>query len=132
MVAVCETTFMLQIWHMHIYRYQILVCFHFCMHVKLIRNQALEFLKKENKSERFNLGSGKGYSVLEIIEAARKVTGHPIPVKFESRRAGDATALIASSQKAEKLLGWRRKFENVEDIIRTAWNFHVKHPNGFK
>ena len=93
--------------------------------------KALEYMVKNNQSNRFNLGSGKGYTVKEIIEAARKVTGHPIPVVNEQRRAGDAASLIASSEKAEKILGWTRKYQNVEVIVRTAWQFHQRYPSGY-
>ncbi|KAI8928491.1 hypothetical protein BC831DRAFT_448135 [Entophlyctis helioformis] len=92
--------------------------------------KALEYMVKHNKSDKFNLGSGKGYSVKEIIEAARKVTGHPIPAEVRERRPGDPDVLIASSERAEQILGWKRQYTNIEDIVATAWNFHQKHPNG--
>ncbi|KAJ3055107.1 hypothetical protein HK097_011482 [Rhizophlyctis rosea] len=92
---------------------------------------ALDYLARENTSNRFNLGSGKGYSVKEIIEAARRVTGHPIPAEIKPRRAGDPATLVASSEKAETVLGWKRQYHSVDDIVRTAWNFHQKHPKGF-
>eukprot|EP00842_Homolaphlyctis_polyrhiza_P002415 jgi/Hompol1/3174/HPOL_003148-RA len=91
---------------------------------------ALEYIAKHNKSDWFNLGSGKGYSVLEIIEAARKVTKHPIPADIKDRRAGDPDTLIAASERAEQILGWKRQYISIEDIVATAWNFHLKHPNG--
>jgi UDP-glucose 4-epimerase len=94
--------------------------------------KALEYLAKENTSNKFNLGSGKGFSVKEIIEAARKVTGHPIPCEVKERRAGDPATLIAASDKVEKVLGWTRKYTTIESIVATAWNFHQKHPKGFK
>ncbi|KAI9032947.1 hypothetical protein DFJ74DRAFT_650288 [Hyaloraphidium curvatum] len=93
--------------------------------------RALEYLAGGASSARFNLGSGKGYSVLEIIEAARKVTGHPIPAEVKPRRAGDPAALIASSKEAEEVLGWKRKYEKIEDIVATAWKFHQNHPKGY-
>jgi UDP-glucose 4-epimerase len=86
---------------------------------------------KTQKSEKFNLGCGKGYSVREIIEAARRVTGHPIPCEVKGRRPGDPAVLIASSEKAEKMLGWERKYKSIDEIVQTAWNFHQKHPKGF-
>ncbi|KAJ3360171.1 hypothetical protein GGF32_008636 [Allomyces javanicus] len=92
---------------------------------------ALEYLRKHNTSNQFNLGSGLGYSVKEIVEAARKVTGHAIPAEVKPRRAGDPPTLIAASSKAEAVLGWKRQYTSVEEIVRTAWNFHQKHPNGF-
>ncbi|KAJ2999395.1 hypothetical protein HDV02_003013 [Globomyces sp. JEL0801] len=93
--------------------------------------KALEYMIKNNKSEKFNLGSGKGFSVLEIIEAARRVTGHPIPATIKDRRPGDPDILIAASEKAEEVLGWTRQYETIDSIVETAWNFHQKNPNGF-
>ncbi len=82
---------------------------------------ALEYLLNGNESENFNLGSGEGFSVLEMIEAARRVTGHPIPATIAPRRAGDPAVLIASSQKARLKLGWNPTRENIEIMIRDAW-----------
>lgn len=93
--------------------------------------KALEYLVKENKSQKFNLGSGEGYSVKEVIEAARKVTGHPIPAVVEGRRPGDPAVLIAGSKRAEEILGWTRKYKNVEDIVATAWKYHQAYPHGY-
>lgn len=92
----------------------------------------MEYLSNGGKSDYFNLGSGTGYTVKEIIEACRKVTGHKIPVEIAPRRPGDADVLIASSEKAEKVLKWKRKYNNIEDIVRTAWIWHKSHPNGFR
>ena len=93
---------------------------------------AMNHLEANRQSDYFNLGSGEGYSVKEMIEAARSVTGHPIPAKVTPRRAGDPANLIASSKKAEKVLNWKRKYEKVEEIISSAWNFHQKFKDGFK
>ena len=93
---------------------------------------AIEYLKKNNKSDIFNLGNGIGFSVKEIIETARNVTGHPIPAIVSPKRPGDPAQLIASSEKAEKLLGWKQLYANPEDIINSAWNWHKNHPLGFK
>jgi len=93
---------------------------------------ALDYLDKGNDSNYFNLGSGEGYSVLQMIEAAREVTGHKIPAKMEARRAGDPDALIASSSKAMEVLGWERKYTDVKDIIGSAWKFHQNFKEGFK
>ena len=82
---------------------------------------ALEYLINGNPSDIFNLGSGEGFSVLEMIEAARKVTSHPIPMNMSPRRAGDPAILIASSSKAKKVLGWNPTRENIELMIRDAW-----------
>lgn len=92
---------------------------------------ALDYLKKGNPSAAFNLGNGTGFSNRQIIEAARKVTGHPIPVIEEGRRPGDPAVLIASSKKAMEVLGWQPKYTNVEDIIATAWKWHSTHPDGY-
>jgi len=94
--------------------------------------KAFEYLKKENKSNYFNLGSGGGYSNLEIVNAVRKVTGHSIPCKIAERRPGDPDTLIASSEKAEKILGWTREYKTIENIIESAWKWHQKHPDGYK
>ncbi|SHJ97428.1 UDP-glucose 4-epimerase GalE [Paramaledivibacter caminithermalis] len=93
---------------------------------------ALEKLRKDNESSIYNLGNGEGFSVKEMIEAARRVTGHPIPSKTDVRRPGDPAKLIASSTKARKDLGWEPKFTNVEDIIKSAWKWHKNKPKGFE
>jgi UDP-glucose 4-epimerase len=93
---------------------------------------ALEYLLEGNKSENFNLGSGEGFTVLEMVEAARKVTGHPIPTKIVARREGDPAVLIASSKKAREKLGWNPSRENIEIMIKDAWTWHQKHPFGYK
>lgn len=73
-----------------------------------------------------NLGNGQGFSVLEVIESARRVTGHPIPVEVHPRRAGDPAVLVASSQKALRQLGWSPRYTRLDDIVRTAWLWHQK------
>jgi UDP-glucose 4-epimerase len=79
----------------------------------------------------FNLGIGGGVSVLEVIEACRKVTGKDIPVVNQPRRPGDPPRLIASAQKAREVLGWRPQFEQITDIVTSAWNWHLRHPKGY-
>lgn len=74
----------------------------------------------------FNLGNGQGFSVREVIESARRVTGHPIPAELHPRRAGDPAVLVAGSEKAIKELGWRPRYTQLDDIIRTAWVWHQK------
>lgn len=93
---------------------------------------AMEYLRKGNESNIFNLGNGVGFTVKEVVETARKVTGHPIPAKEEPRRAGDPSTLIASSEKAKEILGWKPQFDDLETIITTAWNWHKNHPNGYE
>ncbi|WP_354631181.1 UDP-glucose 4-epimerase GalE [Levilactobacillus brevis] len=92
---------------------------------------ALEYLKAGHDSDAFNLGSSTGFSNKEMLEAARKVTGKKIPAKMAPRRAGDPSTLIAASDKARKTLNWQPRFDNVEDIIRTAWNWKQTHPAGY-
>ncbi|UFT99082.1 UDP-glucose 4-epimerase GalE [Radiobacillus kanasensis] len=92
---------------------------------------ALEYLNDGGKSNVFNLGSSQGFSVKEIIEAARKVTGHPIPAELAPRRSGDPSTLIASSEKAKQILDWAPQRTNIETIISDAWNWHQHHPAGY-
>ncbi|CAG8737661.1 15375_t:CDS:1 [Racocetra fulgida] len=93
--------------------------------------KALEYLIRENKSQSFNLGSGEGYTVKEIINAARNVTSHPIQAVVEARRIGDPAVLIAESTRAEQILGWKRKYNTIEDIVASAWKYHKSHINGY-
>jgi len=79
----------------------------------------------------FNLGNGGGYSVLEVIAAARAVTGHPLPVVRRPRRPGDPPRLVASAARAADLLGWRPQYPDIETIIRHAWAWHRAHPHGY-
>ena len=92
---------------------------------------ALEYLDRGGKSDVFNLGSGNGYSVREIIDTARRVTGREIPAKVEPRRAGDPSVLIASHKKAVEVLGWQ-PVRGLEEIISDAWAWHSGHPNGYE
>ena len=94
--------------------------------------KALEKLFKTNESGIYNLGNGKGFSVKEVIEKAKKVTGKDFKVEIEARRNGDPSTLIASSEKAIKELGWKPKFNTLDKIIETAWNWHKDHKNGYK
>lgn len=93
---------------------------------------ALNYLRNGGNSDIFNLGNGTGFSVKEIISAAEKVTGQKIKTEIGARRAGDPAQLIASSDKARKILHWTPKFNDVEKIISTAWNWHKNNPEGFK
>jgi len=79
----------------------------------------------------YNLGSGIGYSVREVIETARQVTGHPIPVNELPRRPGDSARLVASSEKIKRELGWKPQHDNLQEIIASAWQWHKSHPNGY-
>lgn len=91
---------------------------------------ALKALEKGAESGAFNLGSEKGFSVLEIISAAEKACGRSIRYQIGGRRAGDPAALIASSEKIKKELGWEPRF-GIEDILASAWRFHRDHPDGY-
>ncbi|WP_214744373.1 UDP-glucose 4-epimerase GalE [Exiguobacterium sp. s189] len=93
---------------------------------------ALRYLREDGASDVFNLGTANGLSVLEIVEAARHVTGHDIPVRLGERRAGDPAKLIASSEKARSALGWTPTRSNVETILTDAWNWHATHPFGYQ
>ncbi|WP_310656295.1 UDP-glucose 4-epimerase GalE [Lactobacillus jensenii] len=92
---------------------------------------ALKYLEAGNSSTAFNLGSATGFSNMEILQAARKVTDKEIPASIGPRRSGDPSTLIASSEKAKKILGWKPKFDNIEKIIETAWKWHENNPEGF-
>lgn len=92
---------------------------------------AVDYLMKGNESNIFNLGNGIGFTVNEVIETARKVTGHKIPAVVSPRRAGDPAQLIASSEKARTVLGWNPQHADLEEIIASAWKWHQSHPNGY-
>ncbi|HWY42610.1 MAG TPA: UDP-glucose 4-epimerase GalE [Candidatus Sulfotelmatobacter sp.] len=86
---------------------------------------------KEREGLAYNLGNGNGFSVRQVIEAARKITGHPIPVIESPRRPGDPPTLVASSERIGKELGWKPKYATLESIMQTAWDWHREHPNGY-
>ena len=93
--------------------------------------RALDHLRSGGEGGIFNLGSGEGYSVRAMVDAARAATGHAIPVEAGPRRAGDPARLVADSAKARQVLGWTPRITRMEDIIATAWNWHRTHPNGY-
>ena len=93
---------------------------------------AYQHLQNGGESGAFNLGSSQGYSVFEILEAARKVTNKPIEAKVGPRRAGDPSKLVASSDKAKSLLGWIPQHDDIKEIIQDAWKWHQSHPHGYK
>ena len=93
---------------------------------------ALDYLLKGGENDVFNLGNGVGFTNLEVVEMARKVTGHPIPTVIAPRRTGDPARLIASSEKAKTILGWIPRYADLETIVASAWNWHKKHPYGYK
>ena len=93
---------------------------------------ALDHLLQGGESDVFNLGNGVGFTVKEVIDVARAVTGHPIPAETCPRRAGDPAQLIASSQKAVEQLGWKPKYNDLNTIIASAWKWHSAHPRGYE
>jgi UDP-glucose 4-epimerase len=80
----------------------------------------------------FNLGTGTGNSVKEVIDAVREVTGHAIPVEVHPRRAGDPPRLVAAADKAHNVLGWKPRYSGIRDIVRSAWDWHQRNPNGYR
>lgn len=92
---------------------------------------ALDYLRQGNPSTAFNLGSATGFSNLQILEAARKVTGKEIPAEKADRRPGDPDTLVADSTKAREVLEWAPEFDNIEKIITSAWAWHSSHPKGY-
>ena len=93
---------------------------------------ALNYLLAGGENNVFNLGNGVGFSVKEVLETARQVTGHPIPAQAAPRRAGDPAQLVASAERAKSILGWQPKYHRLETIVSTAWDWHKKHPNGYQ
>lgn len=92
---------------------------------------AMKYLLNGGQSNIFNLGSSQGFSVKEIIESARKVTKHSIPAQIGERRAGDPSKLVASSDKARKILGWNPSRTNITKIIEDAWVWHTNNKDGY-
>ncbi len=92
--------------------------------------KALEKLEA-GKGIQLNLGTGKGHSVREVIDACRRVTGHAIPEVMGQRRPGDPPELVADSSKAQRVLDWNPQYTDIESIVKTAWNWHQAHPTGY-
>ncbi len=92
---------------------------------------ALQKLRNEDKSDIYNLGNGKGFSVKEVVDVVRKVTGKSITAVDAPRRPGDPAILVASSEKIKKELNWKPRMNDLETIVSTAWEWHSKHPNGY-
>jgi UDP-glucose 4-epimerase len=92
---------------------------------------SLEYLRAGNASTAINLGNGQGYSVLEVVEAARKVTGREIAVKMEGRRPGDPSHLVADATRAGSVLGWQPQKPDLAAIIGSAWEWHSNRPQGY-
>jgi UDP-glucose 4-epimerase len=92
---------------------------------------ALRALQAGGPSRKYNLGNGRGYSILELLEVARKITGHPIPVEVGPRRPGDPATLIASSEALKRELGWQPRHSELEKIVGDAWEWFRRHPEGY-
>lgn len=110
-------------------------CIRDYVHVSDLANAhilALDYLKKGGTSDSFNLGSGNGFSVMEVINKTKEVTGKDIKVLMADRREGDPPRLVADSSKARKLLGWCPEKEDLGIIIDSAWKWHQTHPNGYE
>jgi len=103
-------------------------CIRDYVHVSDLADAHMLALGALEKNDRliFNLGNGEGFSVRQVIESARRVTGHPIPAEIHPRRAGDPAVLVASSEKAIRELGWTPRYTQLDDILRTAWIWHQK------
>jgi UDP-glucose 4-epimerase len=103
-------------------------CIRDYIHVSDLADAHLLALKALENHDKLilNLGNGHGFSVREVIESARRITGHPIPAEVHPRRAGDPAVLVASSEKAIRELGWKPNYTQLDDIVRTAWAWHQK------
>jgi UDP-glucose 4-epimerase len=108
-------------------------CIRDYVHVEDLADAHLLALERLGAGQRLklNLGTGKGYSVREVIDACRKVTGHPIPAVHGPRRPGDPPELVADSTLARQTLGWSPKYATIESIVETAWRWHQGHPKGY-
>jgi UDP-glucose 4-epimerase len=93
---------------------------------------ALRALEGGLERDAVNVGNGAGFSVREVIQTARQVTGHPIPAEMRPRRAGDPARLVASSDRARRMLDWQPRLPELRAILETAWNWHRSHPNGYE
>lgn len=109
-------------------------CIRDYIHISDLVSAHLLALNGLNEGDRliYNLGSGNGYSVREVIETARQVTGHPIPANELPRRPGDSARLVASSEKIKRELGWEPEHDNLDEIISSAWEWHQAHPHGYE
>ncbi|MGB7330089.1 MAG: UDP-glucose 4-epimerase GalE, partial [Terriglobales bacterium] len=97
----------------------------------LLALHALENGRESSSPLIYNLGNGQGFSVRKVVEVAREVTGHPIPVIESPRRLGDPAVLIASSEKIRRDLGWQPRFPDLKTIVQSAWQWHRTHPDGY-
>jgi UDP-glucose 4-epimerase len=93
--------------------------------------KALNILRS-GASDKINLGNGTGFSILDVIKTSEKVAGKPIPYRVSARREGDPAVLVASADKARRVLGWEPAYASLESIIESAWKWHVEHPDGYR
>jgi len=100
--------------------------------IDLAQAHILALRALDQGSRKYNLGNGRGFSVQEVIETARQVTGHPIPAVVGARRPGDPDILIASSETINQELNWRPQYRELKQIIETAWRWHQMHPDGYE
>jgi UDP-glucose 4-epimerase len=103
------------------------------IHVEDLANVHIGALRKMDEigSQKLNLGNGEGYSVKEVIAAAREITGHPIPARESARRSGDPGTLVATSERSHTLIGVKFKYPDIKQIVQSAWAWHSKNPNGY-
>ena len=99
--------------------------------IDLARAHILALNALDNGSRTYNLGSGQGFSILEVIETARSITGHPIPHEIAARRPGDPAVLVAGSEKIRRELGWNPQYSDLHSIVESAWGWHQAHPFGY-
>ena len=97
----------------------------------VVHVKALEYLEAGGSSEAFNLGTGQGSTVQEVVDLARRISERDFPIEYVGRRSGDPVAIWADASKAERLLSWKAQYD-LETIVRTAWTWHSTHPDGFK
>jgi UDP-glucose 4-epimerase len=100
--------------------------------IDLAQAHILALRALDSGSRTYNLGNGRGFSIQELINVAREITGHPIPTKVVTRRPGDPAILIASSDKIRRELGWQPQYPDLRAILESAWKWHVAHPNGYE
>jgi len=108
-------------------------CIRDYIHVEdLIDAHVLALNALDSGNRIYNLGNGRGFSVKEVVDAARKITGHPIPAEVAPRRPGDPATLVAGSEKIKSELGWNPRFTDIAQVIQTAWDWHSRHPDGYR
>ena len=105
-------------------------CIRDYIHIEDLCRAHLLAMRQEGSST-YNLGNGAGYSVMQVIETAREITGHPVPVRAEARRPGDPPCLVGSAEKIRRELGWQPGLPDIRDIVRSAWDWHRQHPRGY-